>query len=217
MNNSTSDNKGNYFHETAIVNKQAELGFNNYFGAYCVIHENATIGDRNHFSSYCSIGSPPEHKSALDSGNPFFNVKIGDRNRFNEFTTVNAGAFRETVIGKDNLFLRGSHVGHDSIIGDRNTISCNVLIGGHTEIENNCNLGLGCILHQFSYMGEGAMLGMGAIVPKKRELQPYCIYVGNPAYFLKQNLYLLKKLELSNEQLVELQKNYTKKFNGLFH
>lgn len=216
MLNTTTDTCGNVFHETAIVSRQAKIGFYNYFGAYCIVHENADIGDKNHFSSHCSIGSAPEHKQALESESPFFNVVIGDRNRFNEFTTVNAGAFRETKIGKDNFFLRGSYIGHDCIIGDRNTISCNVLIGGHSEIEDNCNLGLGSILHQFSYMGEGAMLGMGAIVTKKTKLTPYNIYVGNPANHLKINEYLIKKLGVNNEYIFAIQSRYNRRFSEMF-
>ena len=216
MLNTTTDERGNVFHETAIVSKQAQIGFYNYFGAYCVIHENAIIGDKNYFSSHCSIGSAPEHKVALESGNPFFNVNIGNNNRFNEFTTISAGAFRETKIGKGNFILRGCYIAHDCILGDSNTISCNVLIGGHSEIEDNCNLGLGSILHQFSYMGEGAMLGMGAIVPKQTKLTPYNIYVGNPVKHLKINEYLIKKLQINNEYIFAIQSRYNRRFSEMF-
>jgi UDP-N-acetylglucosamine acyltransferase len=67
------------------------------------------------------------------------------------------------------------------------TLSCNVLIGGHSTIMKGCNLGLGSIVHQFSVIGAYSMLGMGCIVPKSKRIEPGFIYVGNPARMLKMN------------------------------
>jgi acyl-[acyl carrier protein]--UDP-N-acetylglucosamine O-acyltransferase len=43
-------------------------------------------------------------------------VRIGDRNVFREFVTVHRGTVQGsgvTEIGDDNLFVTGSHLGHD--------------------------------------------------------------------------------------------------------
>jgi UDP-N-acetylglucosamine acyltransferase len=191
----------NVIHETTIIYKSVELGSNNIIGPYCIIYDNVKLGSNNVILSHTTIGSPPEHKQAIID-NKFFPVIIGDNNRFNEFVTVNSGAFQNTVIGNDCFFLRGAHVGHDSVLGNGITVSCNSLIGGHSIIDDHANLGLGSICHQFTYIGKGSMIGMGGVVTKNKEILPFAIYVGNPAKYLKRNDYLIKKHDITSEQLL---------------
>jgi UDP-N-acetylglucosamine acyltransferase len=204
----------NQIHDTAIIHKDVVLGSNNTIGPFCIIYSNVKIGSDNVFLSHTTIGSPPEHKEAIKS-NTFFGVKIGDGNRFNEFVTVNSGAFEDTVIGNECFFLRGAHIGHDSIIGNQVTASCNSLIGGHSIVDDYANLGLGCICHQFSYIGKGSMIGMGTIIPKNKEILPFATYVGNPSKYLKRNNHLIKKHNLSDEHLLKETSIYLEKCHQL--
>jgi UDP-N-acetylglucosamine acyltransferase len=96
--------------------------------------------------------------------------------------------------------LRGSHVGHDCLIGDKTTLSCNVLIGGHSIVQEDVNFGLGAICHQFSVIGGGSMIGMGAIITKSSNVTPFGVYVGNPAKYLKLNTHKLKNVNMFTHQ-----------------
>lgn len=205
---------GNQIHDSAIIHKGAELGSNNVIGPYCIIYDDVKLGSNNVILSHTSIGSPPEHKEAIKN-NKFFPVIIGDNNRFNEFVTVNSGAFQNTVIGNDCFFLRGSHIGHDCVLGNGITVSCNSLIGGHSIIDDYANLGLGCICHQFTYIGKGSMIGMGGIVTKNKEILPFAIYVGNPVVYLKKNIYLINKHNITDEQLLKESSIYFENLHGL--
>lgn len=187
----------NNIHPTAIIGKNVVLGSNNKIGAYVVIDGNTVIGDNNEFYPFCSIGSDPEHKSFYGSENK--GVIIGSDNVIREYVTINAGCYRPTRLGDSNWMLRGSHAGHDALIGDNCTISCNVLIGGHSIVGDYANLGLGAIIHQFSVIGGGAMLGMGTVVTKKSRVEPLRTYVGNPARLLRENGHIVSKL--SEEQM----------------
>ena len=48
------------------------------------------------------------------------------------------------------------------------TLSCGVLIGGHSLLFDGCNFGLNACCHQFSRIGHFAMVGMGAVVTKNQ-------------------------------------------------
>lgn len=212
----TFDNQNNRIHKTAVIYDGVKLGSNNHIGPFCTIYPNAVMGSNNNFVSYCSIASPPEHKSALEK-EVWLKVIIGNNCRFNEFVTVNCGTVNDTVIGNGVFMLRGSHVGHDCIIGNNVTLSCNALIGGHSIIENDVNFGLGSICHQFSYIGRGAMIGMGTIITKRKRIAPFKTYVGNPVNELKDNQYLIDKLNIDDKILNDLRTSYQKEFLKKFH
>lgn len=190
----------NKIHPTAIIGDNVQLGVGNTIGAYVVIDGNTTIGNNNHFYPYSSIGSEPEHKSFFGKENK--GLVIGNNNVIREYVTINAGCYRQTQLGNGIWMLKGSHVGHDSIMGDGVMISCNVLIAGHCYIGREANLGLGVILHQFSVIGGGAMLGMGCVVTKKSKIMPLRTYVGNPAKLLKENAVLINRLTSDVQQSI---------------
>jgi UDP-N-acetylglucosamine acyltransferase len=193
-----NENYGNYIHPTAIIHPGAVLGTGNCIGPYCVIAANVEIGHDNHLEAFVSLGAPAEKHNFFDGPG---RLKIGNRNRFREFVTVNGGTNGITTIGDDNIFLRGSHVGHDCILHNGITVSCNALIGGESEIFDGVNLGLGAILHQRSCVGAYCFLGMGCIGTKQSKLAPGQIYVGNPARWLKKNLVGLQRNGITDEKL----------------
>lgn len=180
------DANKNFIHPTAIVGENVQLGNNNYIGAYCNIVGDTIIGDNNRFEAYCSIGTYPEHRTYFEKQIKT-RVVIGNNNVFREFVTINAGTIQDTIVEDYVWMLRGSHVGHDALIRSFCTLSCNVLIGGHSLLGRWVNMGLGSICHQYSIIGSGAMIGMGCIITKKTPVKPFETHVGNPAKYLRQN------------------------------
>lgn len=197
----------NFIHPTSIIGENVILGKNNYIGPYCLITGETNIGDNNRFESHCSIGTEPEHKSYF--GKPNKGVIIGNDNIFREYVTINSGCEISTILGNKIIMLRGSHVGHDSKINDGCTISCNVLIGGHSILGNGVNMGLGSICHQFSKIGSYSMIGMGAIITKTFDSKCFGVYVGNPAKYIKENDYLKKSFtqEEIEKIIIDFEKN----------
>jgi len=60
------------------------------------------------------------------------------------------------------------------------------------------------------------MLGMGCVVPKKKRIEPYAVYVGNPANKLKENQYLIDKLGIDTKPVAEHKNRYMRAFNERF-
>ena len=155
----------NYIHPTAIIGDNVELGDNNYIGAYCI------------------IGNPAEHKKYWDK--PKGKVIIGNNNIITGLVTIDAGTEYETIIQSNCFIMKHAHIGHDCWIGSNVTISCGAKIGGHCTIKPNSNIGLNAVLHQFSEIEEGCMIGASAFF--KGESEEYTKYAGVPARKLGVN------------------------------
>ena len=159
----------NYIHPTAIIGDNVILGDNNYIGAYCI------------------IGDPAEHKKfwGVENGDTKCKVIIGNNNIVTGLVTIDAGTEYDTIIGNNCFFLKHCHIGHDCWIGSNVTISCGAKIGGHSTIKPNSNIGLNAVLHQFSEIEEGCMIGASAFF--KGESEPYSKYAGVPAKKIGEN------------------------------
>lgn len=197
----------NIIHPTAIIEDGVEIGEGNYIGPYCIIYAGVEIGDNNRFESNVIVGSNAEHRDYFKKGSNF-SVKIGNNNIFREFTTINAGIFRDTQIMDNITMLRGSHVGHDVIVEDKVTLSCNVLIGGESHIMEGVNMGLGSICHQYSVLGSYSMIGMNSTITKQSVIKPGEIHVGNPCRFLKLNKIGLERNNIDGERLLYEEERY---------
>lgn len=188
--------EGSHVHPTATIHDTA------------IIYPNVTIGEYTKVYAYSVIGSPPESREHWDKPHP--GVVIGKNCIIREFTTINAGTTRLTQVGDNVVMLRSSHLGHDVRIDDDVTISCSVLIGGKSVVMKGANLGLGSVIHQHHLIGPYAMLGAGCIVPKAKEIEPFNVYVGNPARFLKINDIGLDRAGVTDIMMHEYLDSYDK-------
>ena len=123
-------------HPTAIIHPGAQLHESVRVGPYSVIDEHVTvgagcelgphvhltghttIGAENRFHTGCVIGDAPQD---LKYGGEPTRLIIGDRNLFREHVTVHRSNTpdEDTRIGSENFFMANSHVGHNSIIGNK--------------------------------------------------------------------------------------------------
>jgi UDP-N-acetylglucosamine acyltransferase len=178
---------GNIIHPTAIIDSSCIMGTENFIGPHTVIGQGVRIGNRNRIEGFASIGSPAEHQRYFIPDDAERPTIIGHDCVIREFTTINAPTTGETRMGNGCVMLRGSHLSHDSVLGDKVNLSCGVLLGGHSHVMSWATLGLGAITHQFSVIGAAAFLGMGTIVTKKSVIRPGEKYVGNPARHIGHN------------------------------
>jgi UDP-N-acetylglucosamine acyltransferase len=150
-----------------------------------VIYPNVKIKGKVYIGAYCIIGAPPEWKGHENDNK---GVVIDDGTIICGLVTIDGGGLHPTYIGKECYIMKHSHIGHDAIIHDEVTISCGAKIGGHTIIGHNTNIGLNAVIHQKLKVPEFCMIGMGAVITKKTQMEPYSKYVGNPARYLSSNL-----------------------------
>lgn len=155
------------------------LGEDVYIGPYCYIKNGAVIGNGTRLEGYVSLGTPPEHRDFFRKTG--FGVELGQAVIIREFVTINSGVLRPTVVGDRCILLKGSHVGHDAILEEDVTLSCGVLVGGHSVVMRGANLGLGAVTHQRTVIGSFSMVGMNSTVTKKTLIEPFMKYAGSPA------------------------------------
>ena len=156
----------NFIHPTAIIGDNVELGDNNYIGAYCI------------------IGDPAEHKKYW--GQSKGKVKIGNGNMITGLVTIDAGTEETTIIENGCFIMKHAHIGHDCHIMNDVTISCGAKIGGHSIVGERSNIGLNAVLHQFSIIKKGCMIGASAFF--KGESEQEMKYAGVPARKLGSNI-----------------------------
>lgn len=174
----------NKIHHSAFIGPSVELGFGNIIGPGANLFGPLLIGNNNWIGPNASIGTPAEvrgglHESIWDEAQKVDGIEIGDNNVLREFVTVQQPHYKKTLIGSNCFIMTKAHIPHDGIIENDVTISCSVLIGGHSLVQSGSNLGLGSILHPFTVIGSHAMVGMGSVVTKN--IPPYSMAYGVPA------------------------------------
>ncbi len=219
----------NYFvHRTAIVEPGAVIGDNCHIGPFCfvgpevrlgafvklishvVITGDTVIGDQTIIWPFSSIGHQPQD---LKYAGERTKLVIGARNKIRESVSINpgtAGGGGLTKIGDDCLFMLGSHVGHDCVLGNFVIVANNTAIAGHVTIGNNVNIGGLSGIHQFCRIGEGAMIGALSMITN--DVVPFTTVVGDRPKLSGLNLIGLRRRGLSKETLLSLKKFYDELF-----
>ena len=157
-----------YIHPTAIIYPNVKIGKDIYIGAYCI------------------IGAPAEskkHWNEIGKG-----VIISDGAIINGHCTIDAGTEIPTRIGEKTFIMKGVHIGHDACVEDGATLSPHVVIGGHSIVGENTNMGIASVVHQRVTIPSGCMIGMNSTVTKKTVMEENNCYIGNPAKWLRQNI-----------------------------
>lgn len=175
----------NKIHASAFVDPNVIIGTGNIIMEGVIIRDGVQIGDNNYFGPYCIIGDFAEKTGHYESKG---RVLIGSNNRFTKQVTIDRSTDSNVTIIKNNCtLLKNAHIGHDAYLHDNVTLSCNVCVGGFTEVHKGVNMGLGSVVHQRLVIPEYCMIGMNAVITKKTVLQPGRIYVGVPARDIGSN------------------------------
>jgi UDP-N-acetylglucosamine acyltransferase len=217
-------------HPTALVADEAELGENTQIGPYClvgpgvrlgqgcrllshvVIEGDTWLGDRCVVYPQAVLGTTPQDKKLQENPKPA-KLRIGADNQIREHVTIHGGTPHGagvTSIGDHNMFLAGSHVGHDAIIGDDVVFTNGAMAAGHTEIQDRAILGAMVGIHQFARVGQHAMIGAGAMLSK--DAPPYALVQGDRARLVSVNVVGLRRAGFPSEQIAIVKHAY----RGLF-
>ena len=211
-------------HPTAIVDTKSKISENVYIGPYCIIgpeveigsnsklHShisikgNTKIGKNNEIFPFVSIGTSPQDLKYKGEKN---SIIIGDNNKLREYVNINPGTSQGgtiTKIGNNNLLMVYCHIAHDCNLGDNIVLANNVQVGGHVTIENNALVGGSCAIHQFSRIGQLAMVG--GMTGVLSDVIPFGLSIGNRNNLIGLNLIGLRRAKISNENIKILQKFY---------
>ena len=211
-------------HKTAIIDSKALIGNNVKIGPYSIVGPNVQIGDetiihahvnitgntkigkKNEIYPFCSIGTPPQDLKYKGEKNSLI---IGDNNKFREYVNINPGTEQGgsiTSVGNHNLFMVYCHIAHDCMIDDNIVLANNVQVGGHVSINKNAIVGGSCAIHQFSRIGEFAMIG--GMTGVLSDVIPYGLSLGNRNFLTGLNLIGLRRSGISNQDIKIIQSAY---------
>ncbi len=211
-------------HPTALIDSSAQIDSDVEIGAYtvvgpgvtiasgcwvgphAVIEGPTTIGRDNNIFQFSSIGAAPQDLKY--KGEPT-RLEIGERNTFRENCTINRGTTKDqlvTKIANDNLFMAGSHVGHDCVIGSHCVFANYATLGGHVELGDWVHMGGFSGIHQFCKVGPHAFIANNTAVT--RDVPPYIMTVGRPAEPHSVNAEGLKRRGFTAEQIRNIRDAY---------
>lgn len=195
----------------AIVGDQAKIAAGCRILAHAQIINDVSLGEGCVVGRGAILGEDPQSIS-FDPQTPS-SLRIGTNNQFREHVTIHRGAKEgsATVIGSGNYFMVGSHVGHDSVVGDGNIVANACLLGGHVTVGNRAFLGGGAGFHQFTRIGDLAMVQGNAIM--NRDVPPYVI-AGAQSQLFGLNTIGLRRAGFSAEQRDEIRRVFRLIFRG---
>ena len=96
-----------------------------------------------------------------------------------------------TRIGNDVMMWSGNHIGHHGEIKDHVLFTSHVVLSGHCVVEPYCFFGVNATVRDFTHLGEGSFIAMGACVTGDTE--HWGVYKGSPA---KKGSVLSKDLDI---------------------
>ena len=211
-------------HPMSVVEPGAQLGTDVTIGPFCVIGAQVTLGDgvqvRSHavvtghtevgahsiIFPHATVGEVPQDLKYR--GEPT-RLIVGARNRIREGATLNLGTEGGggvTRIGDDNLFMAGSHVGHDSTVGNRIVVANCAAIAGHCQIGDDVIIGGLSGIHQWVRIGKGAIIG--ALTMVTNDVIPYGLVQGPRGELDGLNLIGLKRRGMDRAEIQALRAAY---------
>ncbi|WP_031235574.1 acyl-ACP--UDP-N-acetylglucosamine O-acyltransferase [Asticcacaulis sp. AC402] len=215
-------------HPTAIVHEGAKLGEGVHVGPYSIVGPHVTLKDRVNLKShvvidgiteigsesvihpFACLGGPPQHLA--HKGEPT-RLVVGERNLVREHVIMHTGTEKGggvTQVGNDCMFMSGSGIAHDCILGNNVILANLASVGGHVKIGDFVFLGGSCAVHQFARLGRYCFIGGGAVVTK--DVIPYGSVWGNHARLEGLNLVGLKRRGFSRELILALRTAYRMMF-----
>ena len=211
-------------HQTALINRQAEIDSDVEIGPYSVIGAGVRIGQQTRVASHVVI----EGRTSVGQGNTIYQFAtirsrpqdlkyrgeaseliIGNHNTIREYVSLNpgtAGGGMVTRVGDHNLLMMHCHIAHDCLIGSHNIIANGATLGGHVMIQDYVIVGGLVGIHQFARIGSGAILGAGSMVSK--DVPPFCNATGDRARLRGLNLEGLKRRGFTTTAIDALKKAY---------
>ncbi len=209
-------------HSTAVVHASAELDPSAEVGPYAVIEagvrigpqtriyahayvsEGARLGARVQVHPFAIVSHPPQDLKY--DGAPSYTV-VGDDTIIREYVAVHRPTTPEgtTRIGARCFLMSTSHVGHDCVVEDDVIMASGALLAGHVHVQRGAFLSGHTAVHQFSRIGERAMIsGLARAhrdVPPFMTLAPHAVVTG-------PNVVGLRRAGFSSEERQEIREAY---------
>lgn len=215
---------------TARIEDGAVIGAGTSIGPYCIVGSDVVIGPDCKLVShvyitgqttigagctihpFVSLGAPPQ---SLRHRGELTRLEIGNGCTIREQATMNAGTVAGggiTRVGDRGYFGKGSHVGHDCVVGNDVTFATSATLGGHCQIGDFVSLGRLAAAHQFVRIGAQAVLEATSCA--RGDVIPFGLASGQSAGLVGLNVDGMKQRSFTRERLAAVDSFYRKLFYG---
>ena len=189
-----------------MIGEQVKIGAGSKLMSNIYIEAKTTIGKNNTIFPFCVLGTAPQHTDYSGEGTELI---IGDNNQIREYVVIHRAIdshARVTKIGNHNMFMLGTHIGHDGQIGSHIITAPHALLGGHVMIEDYVTIGANAGMHQFTRIGKYAMLG--AQSPARRDIIPFGLLDSPHGNLSGLNIVGMKRRGFTREEISHVQSAY---------
>ncbi len=210
-------------HQTAIIDKQAEIAETAEIGAHVAIEGPVKIGEHvkiypnvfiSGWTEVCErcvihpgavIGHVPQD---FHYGGERSYCKIGAGTIIREFSSVHRGTQPEswTTLGEDCFILAYAHIGHNCELGNGVKVYNCAALGGHVTVGDNAIISGYSLILQFARIGEHVMIGGGARLLK--DLPPYMKALGESTCVGYNAIGLRRSEKFTLEEIAETKEAY---------
>lgn len=192
------------------IEDDVEIGDDSIIFPFVSIHSGSRIGKRNKIHNGSVIGSVSQDFAY--KGDPSQTI-IGDDNILRENTVVNRASFADgkTVIGNRNFILEGTHISHDTVIGDDCVFGYGTKIAGNCEIHDKTILSASVLINPSVRTGKYSMVLAGSRVSK--DIPPYIVAGENPVRYCGTSDKILNGANISNK----VQTHIANAYRLIFH
>jgi UDP-N-acetylglucosamine acyltransferase len=211
-------------HATAIVDPKAEIDAGVEIGPYCIVKNGvkirkgtrllshviiegaAEIGESCTIHPFSSLGFPPQDMKYKGENT---RLLIGKNNVVREYVTIHRASVAGdgvTSVGDNNFLMAYVHIAHDCKIGDGVIMANAATLAGHVLVEDHAVIGGLVAIHQFTRIGEYAMVGGFSGIGQ--DIPPYMVASGARAKLFGPNTIGLKRYGFSDISINAIKKAY---------
>jgi UDP-N-acetylglucosamine acyltransferase len=196
----------------SIIGPQVKIGKGTKIKSHVVVEGRTKIGEGNVIFSFATVGTVPQDMKYKGEASELI---IGNYNTIREYASLNPGTQgggMVTQVGDYNLLMMYCHIAHDCTLGNRNIIANGATLGGHVVIEDFVIVGGLVGIHQFVRVGTSALLGAGSMVSK--DVPPFCNATGDRARLRGLNVEGMKRRGFDKGNIATLKRAYRMVFQA---
>jgi UDP-N-acetylglucosamine acyltransferase len=189
----------------SVVEGGVEIGSGSRVGAHVVLKRGLKLGRRVKVHEGAVLAGPPQDLKYEGSESY---AEVGDDCVIRELATIHRSARPggTTRVGRSAFLMAYGHVAHDCEVEDEAIIASHTALAGHVYIGRGAFVSGGVVVHQFSRVGELAMIGGGSKVIA--DVPPFFTADGVPARTVGLNLVGLKRAGVGEEDVRALKRGY---------
>lgn len=182
-------------HQTAVIGQNVVIesgcvvGENSIIEHNVVLHAGTRVGENSRIRSCSSIGGDGFGFERLEDKTPLRfphlgGVVIGNNVEIGALNSVARGALGDTIIKENTKTDNLVHIAHNCVVGERVLITACAELSGGVVLGADTWIGPNSSIIQKINVGEGALVGLGAVVTK--DVPEMCVFAGNPAKKIRE-------------------------------